>query len=59
MSDKAKVSVCFIHRCFGEVFTLTGEDFEQHVRDVLEELRKNIPKLFINMVLLGNVTEVC
>ena len=29
------------------------------MKDVLEELRKNIPKLFVNLVLLGNVTEVC
>ena len=27
------------------------------MREALEEVRKNIPKLFVNLVLLGNISE--
>ena len=28
------------------------------MREVLEQLRMNIPKLFVNLVTLGDITEV-
>ena len=44
--------------CSGDVPTLTADDFEKHLRETLEEVRKHIPKLFVNLVLLGNISEV-
>ena len=48
----------FYFRCSGDVPTLTPKDFETNLRDTLEEVRKNIPKVFVNLVLLGNISEV-
>lgn len=44
--------------CSGVVPTLTVNDYEHHLREVLEEVRKHIPKVFVNLVLLGNISEV-
>ena len=44
--------------CSGDVPTITADDFENNMRETLEEVRKNIPKLFVNLVLLGNLSEV-
>ena len=44
--------------CSGDVPNLTPDDFEKHMRQTLEEVRKHIPKLFVNLVLLGNISEV-
>ena len=41
-----------------DVPNLTADDFEKHMRETLEEVRKHIPKLFVNLVLLGNISEV-
>ena len=38
--------------------TITADDFEKNLLETLEEVRKNIPKLFVNLVLLGNISEV-
>lgn len=46
-------------RCSGDVPTLTPEDFEKNLNRTLEEVRKKIPKLFVNLVLMGNISEVC
>ena len=52
-----------IHSCSGDVPTITADNFERNMRETLEEVCKNIPKLFVNLVLLGNIserqTEVC
>ena len=48
-----------IGRCSGDVPTLTPEDFEMNLNKTLEEVRKKIPKLFVNLVLMGNISEVC
>lgn len=48
-----------IPRCSGDVPTLTPDDFEKHLRETLEEIRKSIPKVFVNLVPLGNISEVC
>ena len=44
--------------CSGDVPTLTADDFEKNMRETLEEVHKHIPKLFVNLVLLGNISEV-
>ena len=43
--------------CSGDVPTITADNFEKNVQEIwiLEEVRKNIPKLFVNLVLLGNI----
>ena len=46
------------HSCSGDVPTITADDFEKNLRETLEEVRKHIPKLFVNLVLLGNLSEV-
>ena len=45
--------------CSGDVPTITADDFEKNLRETLEEVRKHIPILFVNLVLLGNLSEVC
>jgi hypothetical protein len=44
--------------CSGDVPNLTPDDFEKHMTETLEEVRKHIPKVFVNLVLLGNISEV-
>ena len=36
---------------------LTADDFEMNMREMLEEVRKHIPKLFVNLVLLENLLK--
>ena len=38
--------------------TITADNFEKNMRETLEEVQKHIPKLFVNLVLLGNISEV-
>ena len=42
--------------CSGDVPTITADDFEKNMQETLEEVCKNIPKLFVNLVLLGNIS---
>ena len=49
---------CGCVRCSGKFPSLTVDDYENHTREVLEEVRKNIPKVFVNLVLLGNISGV-
>ena len=44
--------------CSGEVPTINPDDYDKYLRDVLEEVRKNIPKVFVSLVLMGNISEV-
>ena len=44
-------------RCSEVVPTLTPADFEKHLREVLDEISK-IPKVFVNLVLAGNLSGV-
>ena len=44
--------------CSGDIPTLTADAFDKHLRETLEEVRKHIPKLFVNLVLLSNISEV-
>jgi len=47
-----------LHSCSGNFSQLTADDYEMHLREILEEIRKNIPKVFVNLVLIGNISEV-
>ena len=47
----------YVYSCSGDVPTITTDDFEKNMRETLEEVRKNVPKLFVNLVLLGNISE--
>ena len=44
--------------CSGDVPTIMADDFKKNIRETLEEVCKPIPKLFVNLVLLGNISEV-
>ena len=48
----------FHHSCSGDFPFLTADDYEYHLRETLEEVRKNIPRVFVNLVLIGNLSEV-
>ena len=45
-------------RCSGDVPFLTADDFEKHLTELLEEIHANIPKVFINYILLFNISQV-
>ena len=42
----------------GDVPTIMADDFEKNMRKTLEEVCKHIPNFFVNLVLLGNISEV-
>ena len=44
--------------CSGKIPTLTADDYEEHMREVLEKVRQHIPKVFVNLVLMGNLSGV-
>ena len=48
----------FHYSCSGDFSFLTADDYEYHLRETLEEVRKNIPRVFVNLVLIGNLSEV-
>ena len=54
------ILILVIRSCSGDVQIITAEsdDFEKNTREMLKEVRKNIPKLSVNLVLLGNISEV-
>jgi len=45
-------------RCSGEYPYLNPNDYDHFLREVLEEVRENVPKVFVNLVLMGNISEV-
>ena len=44
--------------CSGKVPTLTANDYEKHLREILEEVRKKIPRVFVNVVQVFNLSMV-
>ena len=44
--------------CSGDIPTLTVNDYEHHLREIIKEVEAKIPKVFVNLVLMGNVSEV-
>ncbi len=51
------VCVCTFS-CSGEIPDINPVDYDKYLREVLEEVRQNIPKVFVNLVLMGNISEV-
>ena len=45
-------------RCSGYVPYLTADDFETNLRYILEEVRSKIPKVFVNLVEIFNMSMV-
>ena len=48
----------YIFRCTGRVSSLTADDYENHMTQLMEEIRQNIPRVFVNFVSIYNVSEV-
>ena len=46
------------YRCSGDVPFLTADDYEKHMTELMEEIHSNIPKVFVNYILLLNVSQV-
>jgi dihydrodipicolinate synthase/N-acetylneuraminate lyase len=44
--------------CSGDIPTLTVDDYDKHLREVLKEVESKIPKVFVNLVLMGNLSGV-
>lgn len=44
--------------CSGNVPFLTADDFEKNLIDVLEEVRTKIPRVFVNLVPMFNLSQV-
>ena len=49
----------YIWSCSGDVPFTTANDFEKYLHDVLEEIRNKIPRVFVNIVELFNISMVC
>jgi len=52
------VSPICVYRCSGHVPFLTADDYEKHMTELMEEIHNNIPKVFVNYILLLNVSQV-
>lgn len=46
------------YSCSGEVPFLTPDDYEKHLTELLEEIHNKIPRVFVNYVLLFNISQV-
>ena len=57
-------SICTFHcllplcRCSGDIPFLTPDDFEKHLIEILEEVRKKLPRTFVNLIPLFNISQV-
>ena len=45
-------------RCSGDVPYITVDDFETNLRYIIEEVRSKIPKVFVNLVEIFNMSMV-
>ena len=45
-------------RCSGDIPFLTPDDYEKHLVEVLEEVRKKLPRTFVNLIPLFNISQV-
>ncbi len=50
--------LCVLARCLGVFPSLTPDEWEYHMNEVLSEVYKQIPKVFVNLILIGNISEV-
>ena len=48
----------FLRRCTGNEPLLTADDYEKHMTELMEEIHNNIPRVFVNYILIYNVSEV-
>ena len=46
------------YSCSGHFPGLTADDYQKYLNETLAEIHKNIPKVFVNLVLMGNISEV-
>ena len=46
------------YRCSGHIPYLTADNYEKHMTELMEEIHSNIPKVFVNYILLLNVSQV-
>ena len=44
--------------CSGDFPDLTADDFQKHLNETLVEVKKNLPRTFVNLVQMGNISEV-
>jgi hypothetical protein len=44
--------------CSGDIPALRADEYDKHLRDVLKEVEAKIPKVFVNLVLMGNLSWV-
>ncbi len=49
---------CVLTRCSGFFPSLSPDEWEYHMNEVLSEVYKQIPKVFVNLILIGNISEV-
>ena len=54
-SSSSHVHCC---SCSGQTPYLTADDFEKHLTELLEEIHNNIPRVFVNYILLFNISLV-
>ena len=47
-----------IYRCSDDVPFITADDFEKNLRFVLDEVHSKIPRVFVNLVEVFNVSMV-
>lgn len=51
----SSLSMC---RCSGDVPYITADDFETNLRELLEEVHSKIPRVFVNLVEIFNMSMV-
>jgi hypothetical protein len=44
--------------CSGDIPALRVDKYDKHLRDVLKEVEAKIPRVFVNLVLMGNLSWV-
>ena len=47
---------CLFHSCCSS--GVTADNYETNLRSALEVIRQNIPRVFVNLVPMGNLSEV-
>ena len=45
-------------RCTGDFPRLTADEFQLHLNETLIEINRTLPRTFVNLVLMGNISEV-
>ena len=44
--------------CSGRVPYITADDYGKYLNETLAKIHANIPKVFVNVILAGNLSEV-